>query len=180
MEILELLRNGMSKADADFIAGLALKDSSLVTVLWKAFLSNREPVSRKAAWVLDHLTENHPELVMDFLPELIDALPGFKHDGLTRHALHIIGRYPILESKKELLLNYCFEILLFKKEAVAVRAFALQILYQISLEEPEIRNELISTLEFAMEESTPGMRSLGSKILKKLYKDNSRPVQHGS
>jgi hypothetical protein len=165
----DLLLAEMSRANTDFIAGIALKKPELVKDLWELFLSNEEPVSRRAAWVLDHLTETRPEWISDYTSRLIDALPGFSHDGLKRHALRMISRNPVPEAGKDLLMNICFEWLISRNEAVSAKVYCMEILYRICLEEPAIRHELTDSIEYILEEGTPGIRNFGKKILKKLY-----------
>jgi hypothetical protein len=59
--------------------------------------------------------------------------------------------------------------LLSPAEPVAVRANAMQLLYNISLIEPDLQPELISVTESILEEDlTPGLLSKSKKILSRL------------
>jgi hypothetical protein len=159
----------MSKANTNMVAGIVREKPELIGELWQIYFSIEEPVSRHAAWVLDGLTENHPERLTPYLPRLLELLPGFNHDGLKRHAVHMISRIRIPAEGRETLLNICFDWLVSRTEAVAVKVHCMEILYQICLDEPVLKNELIDSIEFILEEGTPGIKSHGRKILQKLY-----------
>ena len=47
----------------------------------------------------------------------------------------------------------------------------MEIIYKISQLYPEIKNELISTVENMMPRSSFGIKSRGRKLLKKLYRE---------
>ncbi len=55
----------------------------------------------------------------------------------------------------------------------AVKVHCMEILYRLSLKEPELRKELIDCIEFRLNEETPGFKNRGLKILKKLTKMES-------
>ena len=99
---LEKVLNGLQAAKA---AGLQpVKINMLVMKginddeVFDMVLRNEEPLSRRAIWVLDLASEEQPELMEPNLVKLFQALPNFKHDGLKRHSLRILNRYPISET----------------------------------------------------------------------------------
>ncbi len=67
----------------------------------------------------------------------------------------------------------CFELVANPKEEIAIRAFAMVILYNISNTFPELKPELKLLIESVLEEPeiSPGVRSKSNHILKKLYKE---------
>lgn len=167
----ELLLKGNSRSYTDFVADIVNKRPELVSELWEIYLAVEEPVSRRAAWIIDTASEDKPEWVEPFLPSLIQKLPLFNHDGLKRHALRIIARMPFPENTDADLLNKCFEWLLAPAESVAVKMYCIQILYRLSETEPDILQELYDTIEFQMTDATPGFRSIGSKLMFQIDKD---------
>jgi hypothetical protein len=143
----------------------------LVVDLWEIYLEMEEPVSRRAAWIIDTASEDKPDWVEPYLPALLKKLPEFNHDGLKRHALRMISRLPFAEGAEGELMNIAFEWLLSPTESVAVKMYCIQILYRLSATEPDILQELYDTIEFQMADGTPGFRSIGSKILRDIDKD---------
>lgn len=167
----ELLLKGNSRSYTDFIADIVNKRPELVSELWEIYLAVEEPVSRRAAWIIDTASESKPEWVEPFLPQLITKLPGFNHDGLKRHALRMIARMPFPPGTEGELLNLTFGWLVSVTESVAVKMYCIQILYRLSAYEPDILQELYDTIEFQLEDATPGFRSIGNKMMKQIDKD---------
>jgi hypothetical protein len=167
----ELLLKGNSRSYTDFVADIVSKRPELVGQLWDIYLSMEEPVSRRAAWIIDTASEDKPDWVEPFLPDLIRKLPVFNHDGLKRHALRMIARLPFPVNTDGELMNITFEWLLSPTESVAVKMYCIQILYRLSATEPDILQELYDTIEFQMSDGTPGFRSIGSKMMRDIDKD---------
>jgi hypothetical protein len=167
----ELLLKGNSRSYTDFVADIVLKRPELVSELWEIYLAIEEPVSRRAAWIIDTASEDKPAWVLPFLPQLIAKLPEFNHDGLKRHALRMIARSPFPVGTKGELLNISFEWLVSVTESVAVKMYCMQILYRISATEPDILQELYDTIEFQMADGTPGFKSIGTKLMLLIDKD---------
>jgi hypothetical protein len=158
-----------SRANTDFIGNFVRQKPELIGELWNIYLSDQEPISRRAAWIIDTVSEDEPSWVEPYLPRLIPLLPSFRHDGMKRHGLRMLSRSKIPDQFEGEVMNICFEWLLSPAEAVAAKVYCMTILYDLSLNNPEIRHELIDVIEFQMPEGTPGFKSLGRKILKKLY-----------
>ncbi len=173
-DITELLMQDNSRTNTDFVGGFVRQKPELINELWEIYLSEREPVSRRAAWIIDTVSENNPGWIQPYMTQLINKLPGFKHDGLKRHGLRMISRCPIPEEKVAELVNICFEWLLSPSEAVAAKFYCMNILYDISQQLPEMKHELIDSIEFQLPEGTPGFKSIGKKILTKLYQEVGR------
>jgi hypothetical protein len=167
----ELLLKGNSRSYTDFVADIVNKRTELISELWEIYLAIEEPVSRRAAWIIDTASEGKPGWVEPFLPQLIAKLSEFNHDGLKRHALRIIARMPFPEGTEGVLMNIAFEWLVSIPESVAVKMYCLQILYRLSANEPDILQELYDTIELQMADGTPGFKSIGSKLMQQIDKD---------
>jgi hypothetical protein len=167
----ELLLKGNSRSYTDFVADIVCNRPELVSNLWEIYLAMDEPVSRRAAWIIDIASENKPDWVVPFLPQLIEKLPLLGHDGLKRHALRMIERLPFAQNTEGLLLEIAFKWLSEPTESVAVKMYCMQILYRLSATEPDILQELYDTIEFQMADGTPGFRSIGSKMMANIDRD---------
>ena len=160
----------MSRRNTDMVADMVFQKPELFAALFQIFLRNEEPVSRRAAWVIDIVTEKYPELIAPHLGRIIEMLSEFHHDGLKRHSLRMLARSPFpSEEEMGLLMNICFDWLLSATEAVAAKVYCMEILYRISQIEPDLKKELADSIEWRMNEETAGFRSRGQKLLKKLY-----------
>jgi len=167
----ELLLQGNSRSYTDFVADIVNKRPELVENLWEIYLAAEEPISRRAAWIIDTASEHKPEWVEPFLPALVAKLPEFNHDGLKRHALRMITRLPFPAGLEGELMNIAFEWLVSTTESVAVKMYSIQILYRLSALEPDILQELYDTIEFQIADGTPGFKSIGKKLMCQIDKD---------
>jgi len=167
----ELLLKGNSRSYTDFVANIVSQRPELVSELWDIYFSVEEPVSRRAAWIIDTASENRPDWVEPFLPELVAKLLVFNHDGLKRHALRMIARSPFPANTEGELMNIAFAWLLAPAESIAVKMYCIQILYRLSETEPDILQELYDTIEFQMVNGTPGFKSAGMKTMQQIDKD---------
>lgn len=135
----------------------------------KMTFNEGQPENWRAAWMLDKIHEKHPELVVPYLPELIEFSLQTRNDSKRRHLLKLISLYPIPEKHTANLLNYCADILTNAAIPVAVRVHAMQILFKIALQEPDFAGELIDMIEHEIEyHGSAGIKSRGQKLLKKL------------
>jgi len=150
---------------------IILKNPQLFYKAFNLVLKNEEPVSRRAIWALDVISEANPSLMIPYINELIDNFPNFKHDGLKRHSLRILSRYDIPEEREVEVLELCFRFLNSEKESIAARFFAMEILYKLSEKEKDLKNELIAVLEYLPVQKSAGLRNHILKLLKKLKKE---------
>jgi len=169
--LTELLLSETSRRNTDMISDLVIQKPELFQELVDIYLENKEPVSRRAIWVVDTVTEKLPQLLDPFIERIILKLPEFKHDGLKRNTLRMLSRSSIPKSQSGLIINICFDWLISPAESVAVKVFAMDILYRFSSIEKDLRKELADSIEWRIQEETPGFKCHGKKILKKLYKE---------
>jgi hypothetical protein len=176
--IEDLLMVENSRRNTDLIADLVFNKPELFDELVEIYLRNEEPVSRRAVWVVDTVAEKLPDLLEPFLESIAEALPRFEHDGLKRLSLRMLSRSPLPQKYFGELMNICFDWLISPKESVAVKVYAMEILYRLSEIEPELKKELADSIEWRITEGTPGFKNRGLQTLKKLYKEmNSRKIE---
>jgi len=169
--LTDLLMVETSRRNTDLIADLVFSKPELFEELVSIYLRNEEPVSRRAVWVVDTVAEKLPQLLDRHLGSIVKALPSFNHDGLKRVSLRMLSRAPLPQNYMGELMNLCFDWLISQKESVAVKVYAMEILYRMSQTEPELKKELADSIEWRIAEGTPGFKNRGLKTLKKLYKE---------
>jgi hypothetical protein len=175
--LTDLLMVETSRRNTDLIADIVLQKPELFEELVNIYLRNVEPLSRRAVWAVDTVAEKRPELLESYLESIIETLPDFGHDGLKRNSLRMLARSPLPQKYLGDLMNICFDWLISPKESVAVKVYAMEILYRMSNDEPELKKELADSIEWRIAEETPGFKNHGLKLLKKLNKEmNTRKV----
>ncbi len=145
------------------------KNPEYYSILMGIALYNKTPKSWRAAYLVDKIHENSPELIIPFIIEIIHQLKVEKHSGKKRHFLKQISLNKIPKEHFGFLVDYCLKALTSAKERPAVRVNAMQILYNISEIETELKPEILAVIEHEMEyHFTAGIISRGSKLVKKL------------
>ena len=138
-------------------------------VLARIALYSNHSKSWRAAWIMDKIHEKNKAMVVPYIPSIIDQMKTEKQEGKKRHFLKLISLNSIPEKEQAFLLDYCIDTFTSGKTAIAVRVHAMQVLYEISVNEPALKPEIIAIIEHELEEhSTPGLTSRGEKIIRKL------------
>ena len=167
-ELLELLD---SWDNLPFIIKEISSNPNYFSVLMKIALYSKNPKSWRAAYIVDKIDENHSELILPYITEIIKQLKVEKHSGKKRHFLRQISLKPTPETHYGFLVEYCLNALTSGKELPAVRVNAMQILFNISEKEPDLKPEILAIIEHEMEyHSRAAILSRGSKLARKLRK----------
>jgi hypothetical protein len=175
MDLLQELTRDHSKASRDRIVSYVQYDAQRFAELFDLFKSGERHIAQRASWSVSHCAEKFPELIYPYCGEMVDYLqrPGI-HDSIKRNILRIFQGIDIPMELEERLLGLCFGYLMDKKEAVAIRVFAMQVLANLSNKYPEINNELKILIEDELPYAKPAFVSRGRKILKGLSLSKSR------
>lgn len=173
MDIRAALEKEHSKKQAQLIANYIGGDQERFDELMVHFLQDEEwRITQRAAWVLSHCADKYIFLIQPHLPKLVEYMTkeGL-HVAIKRNIVRTLAKLEIPEDLMGLVADACFSFLADHKETVAVKAFSMELLYQLCKKEPDLAHELIPLIEDNMEHNgTPGILSKGRKILKKLKK----------
>jgi hypothetical protein len=141
-------------------------------MLMEIAMEENERVNWRASWAADKINEMIPGIAAEWIPKLTESLHRLKHNGKKRQYLKLISLYPISENDESFLFDYCLEKLSAQTEDIAVRVYSMQILYNISEKEPELKEELLQIIEQEMEyRSSPGILTRGKKLASCLRKE---------
>ncbi len=133
--------------------------------------------SWRASWMISKMYETYPELLEPYLGKVIDFLQKTTDSSKKREFLKLVSYYSVPEEKEALMLGYCIRHFTSASEPVAVRVHAMQILFNISEREPDLKNELIQLIEHEIEyHSSAGIKSRGNKLLRKLYRQTREGI----
>jgi len=141
------------------------------SALMEIALYNPEQKSWRAAYLVDKIHDDYPELLLPFIEPMIEQLKTENNSSKKRHFLKLLSMNKIPSEHYGFLVDYCINALTSAKEPPAVRVHAMQILYNISEKETELKPEILTIIEHEMEyHATAGILSRGSKITRKLRK----------
>ncbi len=173
MDIREFLEIGTSRLNADILVDKIEEDPDVFEIVWKIMLEDSYPLSMRASWVVSHFAKKHPYFVEPRLPEIIGILPAIKTESVRRNLLNITSTLPIPKEHSGPLFDLCYGYLESPGSAIAIRAYAMTILYHISNMEPELKPELISLFEAQKELESAGVHARAKILLQKLHKEIS-------
>ena len=144
----------------------------LVEELVRCALEEDHLLSSRAMWVLGHCSDSNYEAIRKYHGKLIENLakPGL-HNGVIRNTLRLYQEHPVPEKYHTFLLDKCYSYISDPAEAIAVRAFAMTVVFRISQPYPELLGELKMVLmHLSQQEEPPGIRSRVKNILKAIAK----------
>lgn len=173
MDIREFLEIGTSRLNADILVDKIEEDSDVFEEVWKIMLEDTYPLSMRASWVICHFAKKHPYFLEPRLSEIIAILPAISTESVWRNMLNIISMLPIPEKHRGYLFEFCYGLVESPGTAIAVRAYAMTILYNISNKEPGLKPELIILFESQMENAPAGIYARSKILIQKLYKEIS-------
>ncbi len=162
-----------SKTDIAGIHQQVLAQPDLLPRLMELVQSDDPQQAAKAAWPISYIFQDRPHWLAPYF-DLIGNMLNREdmHPGIIRNLLRALQEVKtgIPEAAAGSIMNACFNRLLDAKETIAIKAFSITVLYHLSQTYPDIKEELISTLEFVLPTSSTGVRNRGEKTLKMLRK----------
>ncbi len=171
MDLRKQLLTTHSKENTTLIVNYIDGDRERFDKLMKLFLYDEYRVIQRAAWVVGDVARLHPEIVMPYIPEMVENLkkPDV-HIAAKRNTLRFLSETEIPEEQWGELAELCFDYLTSIEEPVAIKVFSMTVLLSIVKKVPELKDELYYAIEDQLPYGTAGFKSRGKKTLKALEK----------
>ncbi len=158
-----------SKANCNAIVQWIGNSQQRFDELFELFLNDEYRVVQRAAWPLSNAVIAHPEFIKKHFSKLLKNLQKSKlHISVKRNTVRLLQDVPVPKQFQGKLMNICFEYISSPDEAVAVKAFALTVLDNLSKQYPEIKSELKTTIEDRWDYESAAFKSRAKKILNRL------------
>lgn len=171
MNLKEEILKEHSKAQAIKISEYIGNDQSRFDELMELFFNDEYRVIQRTAWVLSHCTDKYPFLANPHLDKLVENLKSENlHVAVHRNTVRMLAGIDIPERLQGVLLELCFDYLLSPKTPIAVQAHSMQVIYNISQNEPDLLNELKMVIEERLPYGSAGFKSKGKKLIKAINK----------
>jgi hypothetical protein len=169
----KLLAQEHTKSQCDRIVDYIGNEKERFAELMQLFFHGEYRIIQRAAWPMSYCVRYHPELIRPYFKPLLDHLhkKGL-HVAVTRNSLRLLQDVTIPKKFQGQVMNTCFDFIQSAETPIAVKAFSLTVLFQLSITYPDIRPELKLIIEEQWEHSTPAFRVRAKKILKDLSKDS--------
>lgn len=171
MDVREFLGLSSSRLNADILVDKIGEDPDVFETVLEIMLEDKYPLSMRAGWVIHILGKKDPCLIEPRAGDLIRVLPALNNRSVIRCLLGVLCLIRLPRDMAGYLFDYCFSILESPKAEIAHRAYAMTILYNISVIEPELKPELISLFEEQLDMESAGIKSRAINLLNKLYSE---------
>jgi hypothetical protein len=148
------------------IATLACASKKDFKELVDCFLSDDYRLAQIASWCLHWAVTQKPEMIGPYIKKVVAQLDRKDvHPSVIRHTVNILQSINIPEEFHGKVMNACFNFIETPSTGIAIKAFSLTTLYNLSRIYPEIRSELKLVIEERWDTETAAFRSRGKKIL---------------
>ncbi|MFH0760650.1 MAG: hypothetical protein V2A67_04010 [Bacteroidota bacterium] len=173
---IESILSDSSRSLADYVTATVGNDPQLFNQLYDLSMQQKRQVSMRAARVMDFACERHPELIRPYLKKIIRDLPGLKDDAVKRIFMHILIRHPWVEDERLMgrLVNTLFKWLQDEAQPIAIKAYSMVILENISVLHTDLKNELALVIEEALPYwESAGLQVQGNRVIRKIRKSRA-------
>ena len=136
--------------------------------------SGKGKISMRASRAAIFCVQKYHHLIDPYLNKIIHMLP--EDESVRKNFMKILAETPLEFNEEQLgiLVETCFEMLLNDKSSIANKAYSMELLYKISEIEPDLKTELIAAIEEQIPAGSTGIKTIGRKLLKRLYKETGR------
>jgi hypothetical protein len=134
--------------------------------LFHLFVKDEYRVVQRAAWPVSYCVIAHPDLIKKHWSSLVKNLqqPNL-HDAVKRNSLRLLTDIPIPEKYQGPIMGLCFKYVESPTEAIAVKAFALTILSNLTKLYPEIIAEIKLMIDAQQGKQTAAFKVRARKFL---------------
>jgi hypothetical protein len=169
MDIRREMLKEHSRAQANKVVKYVANDPEKIKTLVSVFLEGPSKVTQRTAWPLSICAEQYPGLFIPHLKSIIGFLKKEDvHDAVKRNILRTLQFMDIPKRHHPILIDLCFQYLQNKKEAIAIRVFAMAVLSKITKDHPDLGNELKIIIEENLPYSSAAFISRAKKVLKQI------------
>lgn len=150
-------------------------DHGLLEEVLSLVLGVNQSLASRAGRVLQNFAEDNPDIVEGRICSLASGLNKVPTEQGRRTVLRLIMMFPhtIDQDAEGGLLDTCLELMRSPFEPIAVRYYAMHVVFNISRKYREIVPELIAVIEEMMPDASKGLANAGRKFLKILKKEEA-------
>lgn len=139
MNLREEILKEHSKSNALMIADYACESKKNFKELMKCFLDKEYHLAQRAAWSVSWAAQKKPGMILPHIKDIVAVLHKKNvHDAVIRNSVRVLQEIEIPEKYQGEVMDACFQFLESLSTAVAIKAFAMTTLFNLSKKYPEI------------------------------------------
>lgn len=151
------------------ISHYAVSSKARFKELMQCFLDEETRVAQRAAWSVSWAAREKPPMITPYIKVLVAQLSRKDvHPAIIRNSVRVLEAIDIPEEFHGDVMNACFDFVTSPTTPIAIKAFSLTTLFNLSALYPDIKPELKLIIEEQWDNETAAFRSRGKKILAKL------------
>jgi hypothetical protein len=151
-------------------AALACKNPAMIRDLLDLAYQQKDKFSPRAARVVCFVAKIDPQLVSPYVDEIILSLKDITNTSIKSNFTNLLYSIDLAKHPDNLglLVDLCFQWLNSPSDTPATKVYCMEILLKVVQFIPELKPELISTIEDQMTKGSAGIKTRGIEILSKL------------
>lgn len=171
-DFYKLLSIDSLRKTADLTAEAVGENPIFFDEVMQIALSDNIPQNWRAVRVIDLVSSKYYDLFIPYVNEIAQKFTSFRNVGQKRGLSKILIKYTnkLSENNTVNLIETCFKYLMSGKEAIAVKIYCMQILYEMSKLNKDIIGELEAVILYKLDDETPAFKARARMILKKICK----------
>jgi hypothetical protein len=169
MDLRQTILTEHTKANCNKIVKWIGHSQKRFDELFNLFLHSKYRINQRASWPLSYCVIEHPQFISPHFSKLVKNLHkrGI-HDSIKRNTVRLLQYIDIPKRSHGEIMNICINYISSNDEPVAVKAFSLSILQNLSKQYPEIKNEVRLIIKERWPLETAAFHSRAKKFLKTL------------
>jgi hypothetical protein len=166
VNIKDALLEEHSKRQRDKIVKHIGENKDRFAELMHLFFKGEYRITQRAAWSVSYCVKAHPELIKPYFSKLLNNLAkkGL-HGSVIRNTVRLLQHVEVPKRYQGKLMNICFNFIQSHNAEVAIKAFSLTVLHNLSKHYPEILPELKLVIEERWEHETAAFRTRARNIV---------------
>ena len=170
MNLREEILKEHSKKQRDKIIDWVGNDGKRFNELFSLFLDDEYRVTQRASWPLSRCAVANPAFMKNKFGKLISNLrkPNL-HDAIKRNSVRLLQSVEIPARYEGDIMDICFQYLQSPTEAVAIKAFSITVLGNLSKKYPEIIPEIKVIIEDQLPHQSAAFKSRVKTFMKSVH-----------
>ncbi|MBO7495191.1 MAG: hypothetical protein J6T98_01445 [Salinivirgaceae bacterium] len=160
-----------SRANIDFVTAWVGDNQKRIAELVDLALDIDSQVSAKALWALEKVATIHHNILLPYIPSIVDALTMFPTSGMRRISCKILMLSDVPSDFDGPIVDFCFRMLESFDEPIGVKANCLSLIAERLDKYPELESELNAVVSEIIGNS--GSKGFAVRARKVMLKDNS-------
>lgn len=158
------------RADRDYkkFSRIAAETEGAIDELISFCYRTDYPFPQYSSWLLAHIADNHFATLLPFHTQLIDAFMDCTDPSTQRNLGNVLQRFPQIAHREGELLDKLFRFLTDPESKVAVKVYAMNLIFNFLSTYPELKGELQMIIEDGLTRESAAYQSAGKKILKRI------------